>query len=141
VALGSIEKQFFAELMDKLGIADFPRDRQRDPSHWPDLRARLEATFLTKTQAEWMALMEGSDACFAGVLSLSDAPSHPHHVARGTFVTVDGVLQPAPAPRFSRTPGEIQALDPRIGAHNETGLIDWGLSRAEVEGLRACGAL
>lgn len=141
VALGSIETQFFAELMDRLGITDFPRDRQRDPAHWPNLRARLEAVFLTKTQAEWMALMEGSDACFAGVLSLTDAPSHPHHVARGTFVTVDGVVQPAPAPRFSRTPGEIQALDPRIGAHNATGLMDWGFSAGEVEGLRECGAL
>ena len=141
IALGSIEKQFFAELMDRLGITDFPRDKQRDPAFWPDLRARLEAVFLTKTQAEWMASMEGSDACFAGVLSLVDAPGHPHHVARETFVTVDGVLQPAPAPRFSRTPGRIQELDPRIGAHNETGLMAWGFSRAEVEGLKRAGAL
>ena len=141
VALGSIEKQFFAELMNKLGIADFPRDRQRDPAFWPDLKARLEAMFLTRTQAEWMALMEGSDACFAGVLSLSDAPSHPHHVARATFVTVDGVLQPAPAPRFSATPGQIQELDPRIGAHNETGLADWGFSAAEIAALQRVGAL
>ncbi len=141
VALGSIEPQFFAILLDKLGITDFPRDRQRDPTHWPDLRSRLEAVFRTRTQAEWIALMEGSDACFAGVLSLSDAPSHPHNVARGTFVTVDGVLQPAPAPRFSRTPSEIQALDPGIGAHNESGLMSWGFSRAEVARLRDCGAL
>jgi len=141
VALGSIEPQFFAILMRKLGIADFPRDHQRDPSHWPDLRARLEAVFLTKTQAEWIALMEGSDACFAGVLSLSDAPGHPHNAARGTFVTVDGVLQPAPAPRFSRTPGQIQEFDPRIGAHNETGLMSWGFSREEVDALRRSGAL
>ncbi len=141
VALGSIEKQFFAELMDKLGITDFPRDHQRDPAYWPLLRDKLEQVFLARTQAEWMALMEGSDACFAGVLSLTDAPSHPHHVARGTFVTVDGVLQPAPAPRFSRTPGAIQETDPRIGAHNETGLIDWGFSKDEVAALRGAGAL
>jgi alpha-methylacyl-CoA racemase len=141
IALGSIEKQFFAELMDKLGIEDFPRDKQRDPAFWPDLKARLESTFLTRTQAEWMALMEGSDACFAGVLSLSDAPSHPHHVARETFVTVDGVLQPAPAPRFSATPGRIQELDPRIGAHNETGLGDWGFSGEEIAALKRAGAL
>ena len=141
VALGSIEKQFFAELMDKLGIADFPRDMQLDRTYWPALRARLEATFLTRTQGEWMALMDGSDACFAGVLSLTDAPSHPHHVARGTFVTVDGVLQPAPAPRFSRTPGAIQETDPRIGAHNETGPMDWGFSLAEVQALKRSGAL
>ena len=139
IAVGSIEPQFFALLMEKLEIADFPHKHQRDPAHWPALRARLEATFLTRTQSEWMELMEGSDACFAGVLSLTDAPSHPHHIARGTFVTVDGVLQPAPAPRFSRTPGEIQALDPRIGAHNETGLTGWGFTQAEVDALRRDG--
>ena len=141
VALGSIEPQFFAILLQKLGITDFPRDRQRDPAHWPDLRVRLEAAFLARTQADWIAIMEGSDACFAGVLSLADAPSHPHNVARETFVTVDGVLQPAPAPRFSRTPSRIQELDPRIGAHNETGLMDWGFARAEVEALRQAGAI
>ncbi len=141
VALGSIEPQFFAILLQKLGITDFPRDRQRDPAHWPDLRVRLEAAFLARTQADWIAIMEGSDACFAGVLSLADAPSHPHNVARETFVTVDGVLQPAPAPRFSRTPSRIQELDPRIGAHNETGLMDWGFARADVEALRQAGAI
>lgn len=141
IALGSIEPQFFAIMMDKLGITDFPRDRQRDPSHWPDLRVRLEAAFLKKTQAEWISLMEGSDACFAGVLNLAEAPNHPHHVARGTFVTVDGVLQPAPAPRFSHTPSQIQELDPAIGAHNETGLMGWGFAREEVEALRKAGAL
>ena len=141
VALGAIEKQFFAELMDRLGITDFPRERQRDPAYWPALKARLEALFLTRPQAAWIALMEGSDACFAGVLSLSEAPSHPHHVARETFVRVDGVLQPAPAPRFSRTPGRIQELDPRIGAHTETGLRDWGFAAEEIEGLRAAGAI
>ena len=141
IALGSIEPQFFKEMLGKLGIEDFPRARQRDPATWPDLRARLEAAFLSKARAEWMALMEGSDACFAGVLSLSEAPSHPHHVARETFVTVDGVLQPAPAPRFSRTPGAIQALDPAIGAHNETGLMGWGFSEAEVGALRAAGVI
>ena len=141
IALGSIEPQFFSILLQKLGISDFPRDRQRDPAHWPDLRARLETAFLAKTQADWIAIMEGSDACFAGVLSLADAPSHPHNVARGTFVTVDGVLQPAPAPRFSHTPGQIQELDPRIGAHNETGLMDWGFAREDVEALRRAGAI
>lgn len=141
IALGSIEPPFFAEMMRKVGIGGFPADRQRDPAFWPELRERLESAFLTKTQAEWMASMEGSDACFAGVLSLADAPSHPHHVARETFVTVDGVRQPAPAPRFSRTPGRIQALDPRIGAHNETGLVGWGFSKDEVAALRKAGAL
>lgn len=141
IAIGSIEPQFFAILLQKLDITDFPPDRQRDPTHWTDLRARLESAFLTKTQAEWIAWMEGSDACFAGVLNLADAPDHPHHIARGTFVTVDGVRQPAPAPRFSRTPGQIQELDPRIGAHNEAGLMGWGFSRGDVDRLRQSGAL
>jgi len=141
VALGSIEPQFFAIMLEKLGISDFPRDRQLDRTHWPDLRARIAAAFLTRTQAEWMAVMEGSDACFAGVLSLADAPSHPHNVARGTFVTVDGVLQPAPAPRFSRTPSAIQELDPAIGAHNESGLSSWGFTHDDIARLRASKAL
>ena len=136
IALGSIEPQFFATLLQKLGITDFPRDHQRDPAHWPALRARFEAVFRSQPRAHWMALMEGSDACFAAVLSLAEAPSHPHNVARETFVTIDGVVQPAPAPRFSRTPGAIQALDPRIGAHNESGLIGWGFAQEEVEALR-----
>lgn len=141
VAIGAIEPQFFAALMDRLGIADFPLDRQLDRAYWPMLRQRLQAVFLTRTRADWMTLMEGSDACFAGVLSLAEAPSHPHHIARGTFVTVDGVVQPGPAPRFSRTPGEIQQTDPRIGAHNETGLKAWGLSDAEIDAVRSSGAM
>ena len=141
IALGSIEPQFFAILLEKLGITDFPHARQRDPSHWPDLRARLEATFATRTRADWVSLMEGSDACFASVLSLAEAPSHPHNVARGTFVTVDGVLQPAPAPRFSHTPSQIQEFDPQIGAQNETGLMSWGFAEGDVDMLKQCGAL
>jgi len=141
VALGSIEPQFFAIMLEKLGITDFPRNRQLDRSHWPDLRARIERAFATRTQAEWMALMEGSDACFAGVLSLAEAPNHPHNVARGTFVTVDGVLQPAPAPRFSRTPSAIQEMDPAIGAHNESGLMSWGFAKDDVASLVRAGAL
>ena len=141
VAVGAIEPQFFAVLLERLGITDFPRERQLDRTAWPALRARLEAAFLSRPRAAWMAAMEGSDACFAAVLSLAEAPSHPHNVARETFVTVDGVLQPAPAPRFSRTPGAIQPFDPGIGAQNESGLRDWGFSAAEVAGLRDAGAL
>src|SRR5271165_5024309 len=105
--------------------------RQRDPVYWPDPRARLETICIMKTQAEWIALMEGCDACFAGVSSLSNAPADPHHIARGTFVTV--------APRCSRTPAAIQKPDPRIGAHIESDLISWGFSREEVEGLPRSG--
>ncbi len=141
VALGSIEPQFFAIMLEKLGITDFPREKQLDRAHWPALRERIAAAFRTRTRAEWMAHMEGSDACFAGVLSLAEAPNHPHNVARETFVTIDGVLQPAPAPRFSATPSAIQRLDPAIGAHNESGLRDWGFDQAQVDALKSCGAL
>lgn len=141
MAVGAIEPQFFALLLDKLGVDDFPLDRQLDRTAWPELRAKIAAAFLERTQAEWIAVMEGSDACAAGVIGLDDAPNHPHNVARQTFVTVDGVLQPAPAPRFSATPGQIQQTDPAIGAHNVSGLMEWGLARAEVTALEACGAL
>ncbi len=105
VAIGSIEPQFYAILLDKLGLAeDAEFARQNDFALWPGLKARLEAIFLTRTRDEWCALMEDTDICFAPVLSLSEAPQHPHNVARGTFIEADGVLQPAPAPRFSATP-------------------------------------
>jgi alpha-methylacyl-CoA racemase len=140
VAVGSIEPQFFSLLLDKLGITDFPPERQHDRAMWPDLRRRLEAVLLTRTQSEWITHMEGSDACFAGVAGLTEAPHHPHNVARQTFVTIDGVLQPAPAPRFSKTPSKIQELDPAIGAHTVRALTEWGFSRAEIAGLRDRGA-
>jgi alpha-methylacyl-CoA racemase len=141
IAIGAIEPQFFALLLNKLGITDFPRERQSDRSTWPALRARIETAVRTRTQAEWVAAMEGSDACVAGVIGLTDAPTHPHNVERRTFVTIDGIVQPAPAPRFSLTPGRIQETDPAIGAHNVSGLMAWGLSRDAVAALEACGAL
>ena len=105
IALGSVEPQFYAILLEKLGLTD-DRDfaQQSDQSLWPELKVRLEVIFLTRTRDEWCALMEQTDICFAPVLSLAEAPRHPHNVARGTFVEVDGVIQPAPAPRFSATP-------------------------------------
>ena len=141
IAIGAIEPEFFAELLQKTGITDFPAERQNDRSAWPDLRAKFTAAFLTRTQSEWVSHMEGSDACFAGVLGLSDAPNHPHNVAREAFVTIENVVQPAPAPRFSKTPGEIQRTDPAIGAYNVSGLMDWGLSDAEIGELKSSGAL
>ncbi|MEO6717380.1 MAG: CoA transferase, partial [Novosphingobium sp.] len=105
IALGSIEPQFYAIFLDKLGLSDDPDfAQQSDQSLWPDLKARLEAILLTRSRDEWCALMEDTDICFAPVLSLAEAPRHPHNVSRGTFIDVDGVIQPAPAPRFSATP-------------------------------------
>ena len=105
IALGSVEPQFYAILLEKLGLAGDPLfAQQSEHGLWPELKVRLEAIFLTRSRDEWCALMEDTDICFAPVLSLAEAPKHPHNVARGTFVEVDGVIQPAPAPRFGETP-------------------------------------
>ena len=105
IALGSVEPQFYAVLLEKLGLTGDPDFVQQNAHDlWLHLKSRLEAIFLTKTRDEWCALMEDTDICFAPVLSLAEAPKHPHNVARGTFIEVDGVIQPAPAPRFAATP-------------------------------------
>jgi alpha-methylacyl-CoA racemase len=123
VAIGSVEPQFYALLRDKLGIADDPAfDPQNDRDQWDGLRDKLAALFLTRSRAEWCALLEGTDACFAPVLDYDEAPAHPHIAGREGFVTLDGVIQPAPAPRFSatpapapRTPTAFQDGDDRCG--------------------------
>jgi len=137
VSIGSIEPQFYALLLDKAEIDDplFKQQMQRD--QWPELRQRLATVIAQRTQAQWCALLEGSDACFAPVLGLADAPQHPHNQARQSFVEVAGVTQPAPAPRFSRTPGRIQSPPPQMGAHNREALADWGFSEDELQQLQA----
>ncbi len=141
VSIGSIEPQFYALLLEKTGISDPAFKAQMDRGAWPDLKAKLAAVIATKTQSEWCALMEATDVCFAPVLDLDEAPKHAHNVARQTFVEVAGVTQPAPAPRFSRTPGAIQGPPPAIGAHDQEALRDWGFSEADVSALKANGAL
>ena len=141
IALGSIEPQFYALLLDKAGLTDPAFGAQMDRSAWPDLKAKLAAVIAQKTRAEWTAIMEGTDICFGPVMDLDEAPLHPHNLARETFVTVSGVVQPAPAPRFSQTPGQIQGPPPAIGADTETALADWGLTAADLEQLRAAGAV
>lgn len=141
VSIGSIEPQFYALLLEKTGITDLEFANQMSRDHWPSLREKLAAVIATKTQAEWCELMEATDVCFAPVLTLEDAPKHPHNAARQTFVEVAGVTQPAPAPRFSVTPGEIQGPPPAIGAHNDQALADWGFSAADVEALKGQGAI
>ena len=111
ISLGSIEPQFYALLMEKTGLKDDPDfAAQNDQSKWPDLKARLGALIATKTRDEWCAIMDGTDICFAPVLSLAEAPRHAHNVARGTFVEVDGMVMPSPAPRFSATPAATPSL-------------------------------
>ena len=102
---------------------------------------KLADVIAGKTRDEWCALMEGSDVCFAPVLDLDEAPSHPHNVARNAFVSVDGVVQPAPAPRFSATPGAVQGPPPGIGEHNVSSLQDWGLDVSVVQDLRKNGVI
>ncbi len=104
VSIGSIEPQFYALLREKAGLTDPAFDLQMDPRQWGPLKEKLTALFLTRTRDEWCAIMEHTDICFAPVLSLKEAPEHPHNKQRGTFIEVDGILQPAPAPRFSETP-------------------------------------
>jgi alpha-methylacyl-CoA racemase len=141
ISIGSIEPQFYALLLEKTGITDPQFKNQHSRDEWPELKAKLAAVIRTKTCDEWCAIMDATDVCFAPVLTLEEAPSHPHNAARQTFVTIDGVPQPAPSPRFSATPGAVQSGPPAIGEHNETALKDWGFSAAEIEGLQTAGAL
>lgn len=108
LSVGAIEAKFYQELLDRIGLGAEDLPPQLAPAKWPELKARLAEVFLTRTRDEWCEVLEGTDACVAPVLSLEEAEHHPHHVARGVFETVDGVKQPAPAPRFSRTPGRIK---------------------------------
>ncbi|MDG2522228.1 CaiB/BaiF CoA-transferase family protein [Caulobacter segnis] len=141
VSIGSIEPQFYALLLEKTGITDPHFQEQMSREEWPALREKLATVILTKTQDEWTALMGGTDVCFAPILDLDEAPKHPHNVARQTFLELGGVTQPAPAPRFSATPGVIQGPPPKIGADNDTALSDWGFSGDEIEALRSTEAL
>jgi len=127
ISIGSIEPQFYALLIEKAGLTDPEFQKQMDKSAWPDLKAKLTAVFATKTRDAWCAIMEGTDICFAPVLSLSEAPGHPHNQARETFIERSGVVQPAPAPRFSKTPGAVQGDPPGIGEHQEAILSEWAV--------------
>jgi alpha-methylacyl-CoA racemase len=135
VALGSIEPQFYAILREKAGLSDPAFDAQMDRDAWPDLKAKLAAIMKSKTRAEWTAIMEGTDICFAPVLSLSEVKTHPHNAARGTIIEVAGVDQPAPAPRFSRTKAEAPRAPVKPGTDTKAVLADCGFSAAEIEAL------
>jgi alpha-methylacyl-CoA racemase len=141
IAIGSIEPQFYALLLEKTGINDPQFKNQMSRAEWPELKEKLATVIRTKTRDEWCALMDATDVCFAPVLTLDEAPNHPHNAARETFVTVEGVVQPAPAPRFSGTPGAVQGPPPAIGADNEAALKDWGFSADDIAGLQSAGAL
>jgi alpha-methylacyl-CoA racemase len=128
ISIASLEPQFYALLRDRLGLTDPAFDDQWASEDWPALSRRLDDIFATRTRNEWCALLEGSDVCFAPVLDLEEAPRHPHNRARNIHIEVEGVLQPAPAPRLSRTPGAVQAPPPPLGADREAVLKDWGIA-------------
>jgi alpha-methylacyl-CoA racemase len=141
VSVGSIEPQFYAELLRLSGLDGEELPGQMDRSQWPALKDRVAEVFRTKTRDEWCALMEGTDVCFAPVLSMGEAPAHPHNLRREAFVEVAGVPQPAPAPRFGRTPGAIGRPPPHAGQHTEDTLAEWGFTAGEREKLRQAGAI
>jgi alpha-methylacyl-CoA racemase len=141
ISIGSIEAKFYEELLERSGLKNEELPRQNDRPSWPRMKERLKTLFLAKTRDEWCKIMEGTDICFAPVLSMDEAPQHPHNQLRGTFVVQDGVTQPAPAPRFSRTPSAIQCPPAVPGEHTDEALRDWGFSSTELEKLRNCGAI
>lgn len=140
VAVGAIEPQFYAALLKGLGLEEVDPAGQMDPRTWPGMRDRFAAVFRTKTRDEWCALLEGTDACLAPVLSWTESQRHRHNLARGTFGEADGVPQPRPHPRFSRTPPDGPGSLPDPARADET-LASWGVSGAEIAALRREGAL
>jgi alpha-methylacyl-CoA racemase len=141
IALGSIEPQFYAELRERAGLTESAYDKQHDRSSWPEQKQKVAAVIKTKTRDQWCALMENTDVCFAPVLTMEEAPHHPHNKARETFVEIAGVVQPNVAPRFSRTPSAVQGPPPTIGANTQEALADWGFSADEIRGLTSTGAI
>src|SRR5262249_26958092 len=136
VSIGSIEPQFYARLIELTGLSGEDLPGQLDREQWPRLRERLRALFRTKTRDAWCALLEGSDACFAPVLTMAEARAHPHNRARNMFVEVAGVAQPGPAPRFSRSEARVQRPASKPAADTDAVLGEWGLSREEIARLR-----
>jgi alpha-methylacyl-CoA racemase len=134
ISIGPIETKFRAVLFERIGVDTASPDG-------PELHEQLRELFKTRNQSDWNKLLEGTDSCYSPVLSMTDAPNHPHNVARGTFVTIDGIVQPAPAPRFSRTQPDIPSSPEAAGTGGRTALLQWGLEAAEIDMLTANGAI
>lgn len=137
ISIGAIEPQFFATLLRLTGQDDPAFTRRWNRAHWPGLKERFAALFATRTRDDWCRLLEGSDVCFAPVLDMAEAPRHPHNAARRTFVDIDGVTQPAPAPRFSRTVPATPNAPSSPGEDGAAILADWGFTDASIEALKA----
>jgi alpha-methylacyl-CoA racemase len=129
VAVGALEAKFYNELCLKIGVVDFPDPDRLDKVCWPEMRKAFTATFVTRTRDEWAGLFEGTDACVTPVLTLAEAVDHPHNRARGSFITPNGIPQPAPVPRLSKTPGAVSHPPPLPGEHSEDILSSWGVQR------------
>ncbi len=141
ISIGSIEPQFYAELLRLTGLDDDEEfAHQHDKAHWPHLKQRLTELFATRSREEWCELMEMTDVCFAPVLTMNEAARHPHNVARDTFVHHAGMTQPAPAPRFSRTGAALDRPPAHPGQHTREVLGDWGLQAERIAHLEAAGA-
>jgi alpha-methylacyl-CoA racemase len=141
VALGPLEPKFFAEFARRVGLPERYVRGQHDRSLWPEMRAAIAGIVRTRTRDQWSAQLEGTDACFAPVLSLDEAPSHPHALARASYVKVDGLTQPAPAPRFDRSVPDTPRPAPTTGAHTTEVLIEAGFDAAQLDALRAAGVI
>jgi alpha-methylacyl-CoA racemase len=141
VSVGAVEKKFFGELLQRLGIRAEEFPAQHDRSSWDAQRRRLAEVFASRTRAEWCALLEGTDVCFAPVLDMDECVRHPHNRARRTHIEFEGVMNPAPAPRFSGTPSELRSAPPAPGQHTAQALRDWNFSDREIDALRGTGAI
>jgi alpha-methylacyl-CoA racemase len=141
ISLAPIEPEFYREMIALLGIDSAAMPPRMDRAGWPAWKEKLEAVFRQKTRDEWCELFEGSDACFAPVMTMQEAPGHPQNRARGVFVEHSGIVQPAPTPRFERTPGEIQRSPPKPGEHTIEALSDWGFESDEINALLGNGCV
>ena len=141
VSIGSIEPQFYAELLRLTGLEGEDLPWQQDRTQWPALKERLAGIFRTRTRDEWCEIMEGTDVCFAPVLSIPEAVAHPHNVERGTFVEVAGLTQPGPAPRFSRTAPVVAGPPAHAGQHTDEVLAEAGFDAERIAKLREAGAI
>jgi len=141
VVIGALEPKFFRLLLERMGIEDIDPSTQADPRQWPAMQRRFEAAFRTRTRQEWCDLLQQTDACFTPVLSLTEATRHPHALARRTYVEVDGIRQPGPAPRFSRTPSAVSRPPRPAGVDSREALEAWGLAPARIDALGRSGTL
>jgi alpha-methylacyl-CoA racemase len=141
MAVGPAESAFYKLLVERAGLDPYRFAEQMNPQKWPQLKAELAIVFRTRTRDEWCAIFDGVDACVTPVLSPAEAPNHPHNKARESFVEIGGVVQPAPAPKFSRTPAQVRRPPPQPGELGDEALCEWGLSKEKIARVRAAGAI